>query len=78
MTATDVTRTDLPLVEVDADGGDRADAHRPGAAGLAARGLAWLALVWLILCYRVGAPDASVAAIAADPWKGRGVRGGLR
>ena len=31
--------------------------------------------LWLILFYRVGAPYASVAAIAADPWIGRWVRG---
>lgn len=31
--------------------------------------------LWLILFYRVGAPYASVAAIAADPWVGRWVRG---
>lgn len=31
--------------------------------------------LWLLLFYRVGAPYASVAAIAADPWVGRWVRG---
>jgi ferredoxin len=31
--------------------------------------------LWLILFYRVGAPYASVAAISADPWIGRWVRG---
>jgi ferredoxin len=31
--------------------------------------------LWLIVFYRVGTPYASVAAIAADPWVGRWVRG---
>ncbi|HEU4721479.1 MAG TPA: cytochrome b N-terminal domain-containing protein, partial [Gemmatimonadaceae bacterium] len=31
--------------------------------------------LWLILFYRVGAPYASVAGLAADPWVGRWVRG---
>ena len=31
--------------------------------------------LWLTLFYRVGAPYASVAAIDADPWTGRWVRG---
>jgi quinol-cytochrome oxidoreductase complex cytochrome b subunit/coenzyme F420-reducing hydrogenase delta subunit len=31
--------------------------------------------LWLIVAYRVGAPYASVAALAADPWLGRWVRG---
>jgi ferredoxin len=31
--------------------------------------------LWLIFFYRVGAPYASVASLAADPWIGRWVRG---
>ena len=48
MTATDVTRTDLPVVEVDPPA---QEARRPGAAGIAARALTWAGLVWLVLCY---------------------------
>jgi len=48
VTATDVTRTDLPVVEVDPPA---QEAGRPGAAGIAARALAWAGLVWLVLCY---------------------------
>ena len=51
MSATDVTRTDLPVVDVTPTDDEAPSTEGPTVAGRVARGLAWLALVWVLLCY---------------------------